>query len=194
MIPPDPQAEAQQRLAQLEHDYQEAQVRSVALAGRLLKVQDELSRLNLWGRPGDSAYTLGACESCYGALPFTENDWFLTCSCAYRTLHPLRRGELPAKRWSLVFYRTAETSENWGWSLQYLAHFHETPPEGSVRLKLWSAKHGWLFLHGASRRRDEPDHPNRDRTLTWRGPITEDERAVALAAKRAFVEPWYGAY
>jgi len=193
MINPDPLVEAQKRLAQLEQEYQEAQARSATLANELLKAQKELWR-PLRGSADPSADTLELCNHCSKTLAFTENDWFLTCSCAYRTLHPQRHGELKSKNWSLVFCQSGEGAGSWGWSLLYRASCDETPPEGSVRVKLWSEKQGWLFLYGASRRDDEQDGPAQDRTLTWRGPLAEDSPAREHSATRVFVEPWYGAY
>lgn len=195
MINPDALAEAQKRLAQLEEEYEAAQLRSVALAGELLKAQNELWRLDRPRQPHSSAYTIDRCASCYHPLAFAANDWFLTCSCAYRTLHPQRHGELTAIKWNLIFYRSAEAGAgSWGWTLQYFTPSNEAPPEGSVRVKLWSEAQGWVFLYGASRRRDEMDPAARERAVTWRGTVPEGTPAMEFPATRAFVEPWYGAY
>jgi hypothetical protein len=158
-------------------------------------VQNELWRLDRSGPPNPSAYTLGACASCNNTLAFGASDWFLTCSCAYRTLHPQRLGELRARKWRLIVRpSTEEGAENWCWTLLYWAAFDETPPEGTVRLKLWREQQEWLFLYGASHRSNEKGRLARERTITWYGSSAEGIPAIWHSATRAFVEPWYVMY
>lgn len=194
MFKPNPIAQAHQRLATLQRDYEAAHAHTVALESELLATRNEIRRLQPAATGTEAAephFTLGACTLCGRAVTFNNTKWAGDCRGCITSLHPRRHGELTAGSWELsVSSGMDECSyqENWYWTIHYRAPYEELPPKEKVQLRLQGEAGESLRLDGDTWFLTDRDRHATYRVIQWSGTTCEDVRAARVWATRAFVK------